>query len=123
MFLRYNFFTILWAILILVLTVTPGTDMPKTDIWDVLAFDKIAHLFVFAVFVLLMIVGFSKQYRYLYFRYNAVRLALAMGLAYGLLIEIVQALIPERTLEYSDILADSLGCGIGYAIFYWVYKT
>ncbi|MEL6536316.1 MAG: VanZ family protein [Bacteroidota bacterium] len=97
--------------------------MPETDIWGWLGFDKVAHLFVFAVLVLLMIVGFSKQYKYLYIRYNAVWLSLTICLAYGLLIEGVQALIPDRTLEYGDFVADSLGCGIGYAIFYGIYKS
>jgi len=97
--------------------------MPETDIWGWLGFDKVAHLFVFAVLVLLMMVGFSKQYKYLYIRFNAVWLSLAICLAYGLLIEGLQALIPDRTLEYGDIVADSLGCGIGYAIFYGIYKS
>lgn len=97
--------------------------MPHTDIWDVLAFDKVAHLFVFAILVLLMIVGFSKQYRYLYIRFQAIKLSLIICLAYGLLIEVAQSLVPDRTLEYADLIADFVGCGVGYGIFYWVYKS
>ena len=123
MFLRYNLFTILWAILVLMLSLTPGHSMPETDIWGWLGFDKVAHLFVFAVLVFLMIVGFSKQYTYLFLRDRAVVASLIICLVYGLLIECIQALIPNRSLEYSDILADMFGCGIGYAIFFGVYKS
>lgn len=98
--------------------------MPETDIWEGVAFDKVAHFVVFGVLTLMMIVGFSKQYRYLYLRYRAVPLSLGICLAYGLLIEGTQALvIPDRSLEYGDMLADCLGCAAGYGIFLGIYKS
>lgn len=97
--------------------------MPQTDIWDFLGFDKFAHLFTFGVLVLLMIVGFTKQYKFLYLRYHAVRLSVAGCIMYGLLLELIQALIPGRNIEYLDMIADSVGCFLGLGLFYAVYKS
>jgi VanZ family protein len=122
MFLRYNLFGIIWFLLILLLGLTPGESMPITNVWDFLSFDKIAHFFVFAVLCFLLILGFSKQYTFLYFRYKAIPLAIGISIVYGLAIEIGQTFIPERGLELSDILANSLGVFAGWFVFYLIYK-
>jgi VanZ family protein len=101
---------------------TPGQSMPFTNVWDFLSFDKIVHFFVFAVLTFLFILGFSKQYTYLFFRYNAVLLAVLISTLYGIIIEIGQTFIPERGLEFSDILANSVGVFAGWFVFYLIYK-
>ena len=123
MFWRYNLFGLLWLALILLLGLTPGKSMPEADIWVILSFDKAAHFFVFAVFTLLLIIGFLKQYQYLYLRFHAQKLAVAISIIMGVLIELIQAFIPERSLEYMDLVANSLGALIGFGCFYLVYKV
>jgi VanZ family protein len=122
MFFRYNLFGIVWAVIILFLTLTPGEEMPLTAVWDFLNFDKAAHFVVFAVLSFMLIVGFTKQYTYLNIRFNATKIALAACFIYGLLIELGQSLIPGRGVEYGDILANSIGALIGYGVFYVIYK-
>lgn len=123
MFLRYNVFTISWMVIILLLTLTPGKSMPRTSLWeDLLSFDKFAHLTIFAVLVYLLIIGMSKQYTYHFLKRNALVVALLAGIGYGLIIELIQLLIPGRSFEMADILANSTGCFIGVGLFYLVYK-
>lgn len=123
MFLRYNAFAFGWLLLILLLTLTPGENMPRTDLWhEFLSFDKVVHFFIFGALVFLLIVGLSKQYTYLYLRRHAVGISLGAGVFYGILIEFIQHLIPGRSLEFADMLANSLGCFIGYGMFFLVYK-
>lgn len=123
MFFRYNFFTLGWLLLVLLLTLTPGENMPQTGLWqDLLSFDKVAHFFIFAVLVFLMIVGLSKQYRYLFLRNKAVSISLVLGIVYGIIIEIIQHFIPGRGFEITDILANTIGCFMGFGLFYLVYK-
>lgn len=122
MFIRYNLFGIIWFLLILLLGLTPGESMPSTNVWDFLSFDKIAHFFVFAVLTFLFILGFSKQYTFLFFRYNAVYLAISIAMIYGIIIEIGQTFIPERGLEFADMLANSIGVFAGWFVFYLIYK-
>ena len=97
--------------------------MPQTGLWEnLLSFDKVVHFFIFGILVFLMIIGLNKQYTYLLLRQNAVQISLGAGIIYGLLIEFIQYLIPGRTFELTDIVANSLGCFIGLGMFYLVYK-
>jgi VanZ family protein len=100
----------------------PGESMPYTNIWDEIAFDKLAHLFVFAVLVFLLIIGFTKQYSYYNLREHAVKFALVASMLYGIAVELMQSLAPGRTIEIGDMIANLIGCGLGYAFFYLVYK-
>lgn len=123
MFFRYNFFPLAWALLMLLLTLTPGESMPETTLWgNLLSFDKIAHFFIFSVLVFLMIIGLSKQYRFQFLRANAQRVSLISGISYGIVIEIIQQFIPGRSFELADIIANTLGCAIGFGLFYLIYK-
>ncbi len=122
MFFRYNLFAILWILLILLLGLSPGEAMPDTDVWDFLSFDKVAHFFIFAVLSFLLIIGFTKQYSFKFVKYNAQILAIGFSIFYSLLIELGQALIPGRSMEYADLLANCIGALSGWVIFYLIYK-
>jgi VanZ family protein len=123
MFFRYNLFTLCWILLILLLTLSPGNALPETNLWEeLISADKVVHFMIFCILVLLMIVGFTKQYAYAYLRKHAVPLSLLISISYGILIEIIQIPIPGRHLEVMDMLANTIGCFLGYGIFYLVYK-
>ncbi|MFL5731210.1 MAG: VanZ family protein [Cytophagaceae bacterium] len=122
MILRYNLFTIAWAVLILAVTLTPGASMPDLSIWDLLSFDRFAHLFVFSVLVFLMTIGFTKQYTSLFLRFNAARLAFLFSFGYSLVLELLQEIIPGRSVEINDVIANSTGCLLGSLVFYLIYK-
>lgn len=123
MFLRYNLFGIVWAAIILLLTISPGASMPKTLDWSLLAFDTFSHFFVFGVLALLLIVGFTKQYSYDKVKKNAVSYAIYVGICYGVFIEILQAMTPGRYFDFIDILANSIGCLAGYILFCLIYRV
>ena len=122
MFFRYNLFGIVWALIILLLILMPGNNMPDTNIWNILTFDKFAHLFVFAVLVFLLIIGYTKQYTYTWLKFNAVKSSLITGVGYSFVLEVSQALVPERTFDLTDMLANTIGCFLGSLLFYFVYK-
>lgn len=124
MFIRYNLFTFLWLLLILTLTLAPGNTLPRVHLWEeILSVDKLAHVLLFMILVLLTIIGFSKQYHFEHLRRYAIRSALILGLTYGLLIEFIQAAIPDRSPEFLDFLANTVGCGLGVGLFYLIYKA
>ncbi|WMJ72873.1 VanZ family protein [Cytophagaceae bacterium ABcell3] len=122
MFLRYNIFAIAWGILVLFLTLFPGQEMPDLSVWDMFSFDKFAHIFVFAVQVFLLIVGFTKQYTFDTLRKHPVRYAILFSFLLGFLIEFFQSLIPGRGFDYFDLVADFVGCVLGWVGFYFVYQ-
>ena len=122
MFFRYNLFAILWILLILLLGLSPGDAMPDTNVWDFLSFDKVAHFFMFSVLSFLLIIGFTKQYTFKFVKYNAQALAISFSILYGILIDLGQALVPGRFLEFADLLANTIGALAGWVIFYLIYK-
>ncbi|MGB3619559.1 MAG: VanZ family protein [Catalinimonas sp.] len=122
MFVRYNTFSLLWALLLLFLTLTPARNMPAFPTWEAFAFDKSAHLFVYAVLVLLTVVGFKKQHAYIRFRLRAVPYALLIAFVYGLVLEVIQSFIPSRHFEWYDLLANTAGCLLGALLFFFIYR-
>lgn len=123
MFFRYNLFTICWLLIILLLTLTPGNALPETNLWaELLNIDKVVHFIIFGILAMLMIIGFTKQYTFAALRKYAVTAALAVSIGYGILIELIQIPIPGRGLELMDMVANTIGCLLGYAVFYMIYK-
>ena len=98
------YLTLLWTVVILVLTLTPAADMPNTPAWKLLSFDTAAHAGVFAVLAALA---------YPWVQTWAVRpriLVLLGAVALGALIEVLQyAMHLGRHAEWSDLLSDSIG--------------
>ena len=122
MFFKYNLLAILWALFILALTALPGEDFPDLDFWSLLTFDKAAHMFVFTVLVLQLIVGFIKQYRFRQLRYKAVKVAFSIGIIYGALTELLQEFIfTDRNADIWDFVANFIGCILGVVGFRLIY--
>ena len=72
--------------------------------------DVILHGAAFSFLTLALVLaqyGISSTRQSLYVR------TFVLMLAYGILLELVQASIPERTAELKDLLVDSAGIGIG----------
>lgn len=104
------------------LTALPGEDFPDLNFWSLLTFDKAAHMFVFAVLVLLLIIGFIKQYRFRQLRYIAVRTAVIIGIAYGALTELMQEFIfAGRSADVWDFAANTIGVLLGVIAFRLIY--
>ncbi len=119
MFLNYNLFTFCWAGIILALTVSSGSIHSNMGNQGT---DKVIHTFIFMVLTLLMIVGFRKQHKFNKLRTNAVLSTIVICSLYGFLIELIQLFLPYRSVEFADILADLVGIGIGYIMYFMVYK-
>ncbi|MBI4945599.1 MAG: VanZ family protein [Bacteroidetes bacterium] len=110
-FLKYNLLSILWTILILVLCLMPGKDLPSVSIWE---FDKLAHFGIYLILALLMYYGWKKQNFFLSLRQNTLIKILILTSAYGFAVEIMQELFTaDRHFELLDALANSTGAIAG----------
>ncbi|WP_230680011.1 VanZ family protein [Pontibacter sp. 172403-2] len=123
MILRYNLFTLLWAAMILLLTLLPSASMPANiSLWSLLSFDSFAHAFLFTILIFLMIVGLKKQFSYLKLRHYAIRISLSTSVIFGIAIELMQHyFIAGRQGDIIDVLADTIGCLAGIVLFKWIY--
>jgi VanZ family protein len=99
-------FWIIWCIAT-TLMLLPADELPVVDIWD-----KAEHAFTFFVLMLLGWLGYRKQL-------NVYRL-MALLISYGIAIECIQYFIPSRSFSVLDMVADSVGVVLAFAIFrYW----
>ena len=110
---------ILCGIVILILTGLPGSLFPRVK--PVVGLDKVVHLLMYAGFAFACLWGYRKQYvsNDEAYRKKAILLAVIISIAYGGLTEIMQEyLIPYRTGDWLDFLADSIGTIVGALVFY-----
>ena len=111
MFLRYNFLSIFWFVLILVLSFLPGKDLPEVGI---LQFDKIVHVVFYLLLFVLTFVGWRKQSQFRILQNVSGLLMLILCSVFGVLIECGQGLLTaDRYFDIYDAIANSIGALAG----------
>lgn len=110
-------FAVIWLLIITTLLCIPGTELPKITWEDKIWLDKWIHVFLFMILVILWNKAYSgKKSMHLNTRKMFFQIMI-VGFVYGILMELVQKyFIPYRSFDVTDILADGLGCFIGYII-------
>lgn len=108
-----------WAILILVLTLTPGESVPDVGIFD---YDKLGHAFIFFVLSFLLINGVFYHPKSEAKIMLAVLVGVIFSVVYGIAIEMVQSLIPGRSMDLFDAIANTAGSLLGLSLFYILNK-
>ena len=109
---------ILCGIAILILTGLPGSVFPRVK--PALGMDKVAHIIMYTTFAFLCIWGYRSPYisKDRTKRIKALVLTAIISIAYGGLTELIQEhLVPTRTGDWFDFLADSIGTLLGISIF------
>lgn len=117
----FKFFipTVLWSILIGYLCFTPGHKLPE---YDIFTYDKLGHFGMFAILVFLGIWGGKMQRSNQLVLNKIVGVSFLFGVFYSGLIEVIQEnMIPSRSGEWGDFLADFVGCVLGW-VGYLVWK-
>ncbi|QDA60601.1 VanZ family protein [Hymenobacter jejuensis] len=104
----------MWAVLVLVLTLTPAKQMPEVPEWQLLSFDTAAHAFVFLVLAILTYLAVRYQYRFANLREYAWPSVFLGSVVFGAIIEVLQMTMAlGRHGEWSDLISDSLGSATG----------
>ena len=119
---KFNLFGIIWAAVIGLLCLTPASQMPKFDLGYPFYSDKFLHLFFYAVLTLLLIQGLGKQTEFIKLRLFNYRYAIIIAISYGIIIELLQLLIPGRSFDLLDILANGIGTLVGMFFFYILFR-
>ena len=103
-----------WLVLSTFLLLIPGSNFPTEDWLDKIWFDKWVHIGMFAVMVALWCwaaLGLKKNPEEL----KRIFIVLCLvWFAYGIGMEFVQKyLVPNRSFDIGDIIADGVGCLLG----------
>lgn len=116
---KYLIGAIVWALIIMVLTLTPGEAVPDVSLFD---YDKLGHGFIFFVLSFLLIKGTYENLQTTSRAGNAVLIGVVTSAFYGFLIEIIQSFIPGRSMDVYDAVANVIGSILGLSLFYLLNK-
>ena len=114
---------ILCGITIMILTVLPGSLFPRVK--PAIGLDKVAHIFMYAGFAFICIWGYRSQFisNGLIYRKKAILLTILISIAYGGMTELIQEyLVPTRTGDRFDFIADCIGTCLGVLFFYLFFR-
>jgi VanZ family protein len=101
-----------WLVLVLAAAIAALALMPVPPQPAGLGWDKLNHLAAFAALALCAGFGWRSS--------RAARLAVLLALlAFGGAIELLQRHVPNRSGEWSDLLADGIGIGVGALFALW----
>ena len=118
MFLRYNQYSIALFILILLVTLIPGREVPSENMPHI---DKVVHVSLFFLFTISSIVGFIKQFQLKWINRHACKFAIVFALVLGIVVEILQgAFVPLRAFDPMDMLANTAGVALGYGTYLFI---
>ncbi len=94
-----------YAAFVAFLSVIPTTPLPSAT-----HLDKLVHVWEYLVFAWL----FTQVIRHNELRAPEYRwLAWMFALSYGLLMELIQAMLPWRSADWADVLSNALGAALG----------
>ena len=109
---KFHLLTIVWAVVIAILTLSPGRAVPDVPFWNIPHFDKIVHAGIFGMLSFLMARGTIRQYAGQKIK-KAFVISFFVAIGYGLIIEYLQRLVPGRSFELSDLMANTAGAVLG----------
>ena len=93
----------------------PGNKFPEKAWFEKIFLDKWAHIGLFAVMVVLWCLPFLHRIQVRSRLHNLFIWIAITFIGYGIIIEFVQEnFIPNRTFGIDDMVADALGCGLGF---------
>lgn len=111
---------IVWAIVILILSVTPSEELPQTDIKFA---DKWAHFLVYGLLSFLLLRNSQKYLQKEQVGFKTWSVLFLLAASYGILIEFIQHyLIPSRFGEWQDALANTIGVLFGLILGKFRYR-
>ena len=102
----------------------PGDKFPDDELFNLLKVDKLIHIGLFAMLVILWSLPVIHRVGDLVRVRNIFTVVTLIFVAYGILIEFIQGnFVRNRTMGVDDMIADALGCVIGLILAKKVLKA
>ena len=110
MILKENYKSILWGIIIFILSIFKLSTASIIEDKLIPHSDKLVHLFLYTLFSFLLLIENKKSKRNIFL--------LLFAIIYGILMELLQHFFTSyRSFEFYDILANSFGAILGFILF------
>lgn len=98
-----------------VLFCLPGNEFPEKSWFEKIYLDKWVHVGLFAVLVLLWSLPMLHKIKVQSRVQKALIWTAVAFVIYGIIIEVIQGrFIPNRTFGVDDMVANAIGCGLGF---------
>ena len=112
---------IIFSIISAFLLLMPGSDLPSSELFELIYFDKWVHVGIFGLLTLLwggpyiwIVIQPAKQFL----------IIVVLIISYGISIEFLQKYYTEdRNFDLFDIIADSIGVLLAYYVLLQLYKA
>jgi VanZ family protein len=117
--IRYSWPAVVWSLVVLVLTLIPGSAIPEVGIFQA---DKLVHFFIFGVLMILSSYAIKKTAGTKGIFLNPLLISSLYSVGFGVMIEFIQKFVPGRSFSLADMLANTVGVGLGYLIFIFLKK-
>lgn len=114
---------LVWGLLILSLSVMPGSPMEPFKLSDLFQVDKLGHLIFYGVFVSLIFRGVTKNSGGQKVNLTTIVAVISFAIGYGFLLEVIQfKFLTDRYFDILDIIANIIGCFIGLTSLQFLVK-
>jgi hypothetical protein len=122
---RYFWPAILWGIIVLILTGLPGNDFPSiSSFWEDLHPDKIIHMGMFGMLMLLLAAGSYYKGGKLPISKNLIYIYLAITILMGGTTELLQKWVfIGRSCDIMDFFADAIGIFLALLFYLVVFES
>jgi len=122
MFIRSFWKTILWLLVISLLSLLPLKDTDETPLFNIPHFDKLVHFIMYLVLSALLLQGI-REFRTRSKEVNHILYTAGMVVIYGIIMEYIQlTFITSREGDLMDVLFNIAGCVCGIAL-YRIYSA
>lgn len=111
-------FTILFALVVLILSVLPGSSFPKVKVTNI---DKAVHFLLYFMLVCAMYFdNFLNKNKNL--TNKKLLCFFIFAVFFGAIVEVIQYFLPFRSAEWYDLLSNTVGAGFGTGVIFFVSK-
>ena len=109
--------SILWAVILFIISVIPSNSLPKTSIPNI---DLLVHFCSYFLLSCLIIAGDKKGHTHI--SYSKLLVFIMISGGYGMILEFIQPIVSDRASEFSDFLANFIGASFGAGLMFIYHK-
>ena len=121
--IRFVLPSILWTILVIVLSLLPSQKIIGEEIIFEGA-DKVAHVVMYTLLTLFWSTALKRQNKSVKMRAKAFLISMIGGFLLSLILEIIQEyFVISRFFEALDLIANAFGCIFGVLLFKLIYRN
>lgn len=123
MFFKKNILGIIWSLVILIVCLMPGDNLPGSSFLSFVGMDKLIHGFLYAVLMVLVGKGLINQFDISSSKTKTLVVAFLYCFFLGAGIEFLQSgFVVGRSGDILDVLANNIGALIGVLFLFWQFK-